>query len=103
MEALPKELAEAYRQRLFMYCSIVLDVARIIHVQDCYHEKADGNARRECEPRPARNLHVIGSPRHQKSHRDVDQHITQTANGELERPGAIEISYRHTCQSKENN
>src|SRR5690348_9920715 len=96
MKALPKELTEAHRQRLLMYRYIILDIACIIHIQDSYDEESNRYACCKCQPGPARNLDIVSSPCHQKSHRNVDQYIAQTANGKLKWFGAIEIGYRHT-------
>src|SRR5215467_4427511 len=97
MKALPKELTEAHRQGLFMYGYVILDITRIIHIQDSHDEKSNRYACCKCQPGPARNLHIVSSPCHQKSHRYVDQYITQTANGKLKWFSAIEIGNRHTC------
>src|SRR5581483_8747021 len=91
MKTLAKDLAETHGQRQLMHQKVVLIIAHIIHIQDSRYQQADGYAGRESQPRPAWNLHIIRSPRHQKAHSDVDQDVAQPARGKFEWPRAIEV------------
>src|SRR5436305_7812643 len=103
VETLAKHLAQAHRQRAFVYRQVVLVVTHIVHVENSCDQKADGHAGEKSLPRPAGNLYVVGSPGHQQTHCNVDQDIPQPTCSEFERLRAIKVGNSHTGQSKQNN
>src|SRR5260221_9539784 len=103
MVALAKRLAKTYGYRSLSYRQVVLIIAHIVHVENSRDQKANRDAGRESLPGPARNLHVKGTPRHQESHRQVNQDITKPTRSELERLCAVEEGYRHTHYPKQDD
>src|SRR5260221_10026373 len=103
MVALAKRLAKTYGYRSLLYRQVVLIITHIVHVENSRDQKANWDAGRESLPGPVRNLHVIGTPCHQESHRQVNQDITQSTRSELERLCTVEVGYCHTHYPKQDD
>jgi len=103
VEVLTEFEAETHGQGAFRHGQIVLVVAHIVHIQDGRDQEADGDTGSEGAPRPARDLHIIGTPGHQEAHSEKDQDIAQAATGELERASAIEVGDEHSSKPEQEN
>src|SRR5260370_30158444 len=75
----------------------------IVHGETSRDYKDDRYACCENSPGPVRNLFIVRAPCHQESHRQVNQDITKSPRSELERLCAVEVSYCHTCYSKQDD